>query len=275
MRALLLFFVSTMPLFANFAGGIATVDLGVFHSEPTVYFEGKRVWVEKGKNGNYLAKVGIPLSAKDKRSLAIEIDEIDTTIAFNIAPKNYPEQRIYLDSDKFVHLSKEDLDRAAAEKELMQQKIATYSDLKNSLDLIRPLKGRISGAFGLQRFFNDEPRQPHGGIDIAAPTGSKVVAAQSGKVILAGDFFFCGKFILLDHGRGFMTLYCHLNKKNVKMGQSVKRGQYIADVGKSGRATGPHLHFSAILNGAFIDPQALFVASTSNKHNQTKAHPKQ
>lgn len=266
MKKIILFLCATM-LFANFPGGITAVELGVMNQEPTVYFENHRVWVKKNKNGSYTAFVGVGLNAKGKNSLSITIQETNTTLAFNIGKKSYPVQKIYMDSNKYVELSKSDLERVLKEKEQMKQALMTYSDIKAPLRLDSPLKGRISSAFGLERYFNDQPRSPHGGIDIAAPTGTKIKAAQSGKVLLAGDFFYCGKFVLLDHGKGFMTLYCHLNKIYAKKGSFIKKGEHIAEVGSTGRATGPHLHFSAILNGSFIDPSLLF----SSKHNQTKA----
>jgi murein DD-endopeptidase MepM/ murein hydrolase activator NlpD len=104
---------------------------------------------------------------------------------------------------------------------------------------------------------NDQPRMPHGGSDYAAPRGTPVVAANDGRVALTGDFFFPGRLVVLDHGVGVYTLYFHLDQVTVGPAARVGRGQPIGTVGATGRATGPHLHFGAHVNGARVDPDVL------------------
>ncbi|MBI2457957.1 MAG: M23 family metallopeptidase, partial [candidate division NC10 bacterium] len=104
---------------------------------------------------------------------------------------------------------------------------------------------------------NGEPRSPHTGADFAAPPGAPVLAANAGIVALAADHFFAGRSVILDHGLGLYTMYFHLQESLVQPGQRVERGQAIARVGSTGRATGPHLHWGARLYGARIDPQEL------------------
>jgi murein DD-endopeptidase MepM/ murein hydrolase activator NlpD len=120
-----------------------------------------------------------------------------------------------------------------------------------------PVRGRISGVFGSQRILNGQPRQPHYGFDIAAPTGTPVSAALDGRVTLSGDFFFFGQLLVVDHGHGVNTLYAHLSERSVAEGEAVARGQPIGRIGATGRVTGPHLHFSLSWYQTWLDPQPL------------------
>lgn len=111
--------------------------------------------------------------------------------------------------------------------------------------------------FGARRVINGQPRSPHSGADYSAPTGTPVVAANGGRVALVGDFFFPGRLVVLDHGQGLYTLYFHLDTIAVAETQRVERGQPVGTVGATGRATGPHLHFGALMRSARVDPATL------------------
>ncbi|MDP3415164.1 M23 family metallopeptidase [Falsiroseomonas sp.] len=124
-------------------------------------------------------------------------------------------------------------------------------------DMAWPASGRISGIFGSQRILNGQPRQPHYGLDVAAPTGTPINAALPGRVTLSGDFFFFGQILVVDHGQGVNTLYAHLSERIAREGQVVERGERIALMGATGRVTGPHLHFSLSWYQTFLDPQPL------------------
>ena len=127
-------------------------------------------------------------------------------------------------------------------------------------EFIWPADGEISSIFGLRRFFNEQERSPHNGLDIAAAEGTPVRAVADGKVIDSGDFFFSGNMIYVDHGQGIITLYAHLSRLDVKPGDSVKQGDVIGAVGQTGRVTGPHLHFAVYANQNLVDPMFLLPA---------------
>src|SRR5690606_36383252 len=113
--------------------------------------------------------------------------------------------------------------------------------------LDRPVDGRLTSPFGLRRFFNGKERNPHSGLDFAVPTGTPAKAPAAGRVVLVGDYFFNGKTVFLDHGQGFISMFCHLSAIDVKPGDDVPRGAVVGKVGSTGRATGPHLHWNVSL----------------------------
>lgn len=120
-----------------------------------------------------------------------------------------------------------------------------------------PATGRISGLFGAQRIYAGEPGSYHGGVDVAKPEGARVIAPADGVVTLAADppFTLEGRLLILDHGHGLTSAFLHLSRIDVAVGQHVRQGEPIGLVGRTGRATGPHLHWAMTWNGARIDPQ--------------------
>lgn len=246
-------------------GGIALVRLpGKQAAAPVLRYRGKRVMVLPDKEG-WMAVVGIPLSARAGRH---ELKtESGRTVAFAVVDKRYREQHITLPptpkNKRFVNPDPLDLERIRREKREIVDAFARWRATDRvSLDFQRPADGPVSSPFGLRRFFNGQPRKPHSGLDIAAPKGAPVRAPASGEVIRTGEYFFNGRTVFIDHGQGLVSMFCHLDSIDTREGDTLKPGQVFATVGKTGRVTGPHLHWSVSLNQNRIDPALLLARGT-------------
>jgi murein DD-endopeptidase MepM/ murein hydrolase activator NlpD len=245
-------------------GGVAVIEIAGNtqgkHPAPTARYLNKPVLVTPTDAGQWVAIVGIPLSAAlEPQTLEVTLGGKKTTQTFAIRDKKYREQRITLKTNKHVDLSAQDLARFEREKKLQDDAYQQFSaQLPSNLLLDRPVKGPLSSPFGLKRFFNDQPRAPHSGLDFAVPTGTPVQAPAAGRVILVGDYFFNGKTVFVDHGQGMISMFCHLSAIDVKPGQQLARGQVLGRVGATGRVTGAHLHWNVSLNDARVDP-AIFI----------------
>lgn len=178
-------------------------------------------------------------------------------LSFEVGPREYPEQRIRLANQQYVTPNEQRLQRIRTEAVEQRAYYKTFSEHRPQLPFVLPLEGPISGAFGRKRFFNDQPRNPHSGVDIAAPEGTPIVAPGAGRVLARGDYFFNGQTLFVDHGQGLISMFCHLSAFDVEVGDWVEPGQVIAKVGATGRVTGPHLHWTVSLNNARVEP-ALF-----------------
>lgn len=249
-----------LPAYDPVPGGIAVIRLGL-PAEATpiqAYYQGNRVMIT-AHDGEWQAIVGIPLAAAPgKHVLDITAAGKSMKKAFSVTGKEYKSQHITLKDKRKVDPTPEDLERIAREKERSNRAFNTWTETTGTaLTFIPPVEGELSSPFGLKRYFNQQPRQPHSGIDIAAERGTPVIAPSDGVVIETGDYFFNGNTVFLDHGQGLVTMYCHMDTIGVAAGQIVKRGEAIGTVGSSGRATGPHLHWGVSLNDARVDPVLL------------------
>jgi len=248
-------------------GGVVAIALGASPTRPEAQAHGVPLLVLGDAHG-WTALVGIALSAKPGTG-TIEVQRVGKPVArlrYKIRSQQYAEQRLTV-APRTVDLSKEDLARYERERTHLAQVVATFSDqLPAALRMLQPTPGPRSSSFGLRRVFNGQARNPHSGMDIAAATGTAVIAPAAGRVIDTGDYFFNGRTVWIDHGAGLLTMLCHLSAIDVKPGDEVAAGQRVGAVGATGRVTGPHLHWSISLNRAMVDP-ALFLRDdeTANK----------
>jgi len=184
-----------------------------------------------------------------------------STIAFDgdvaIAAKAFPEQRLTVES-KYVNPSKSAAARADRERQKLGAIYARRTPLPPpAAPFVRPVPGEPTSEFGLKRIFNGEPRSPHPGLDLRAPSGTPVLCAGPGTVALAADLYYSGNTVVVDHGGGLFTVYAHLSVLEAKEGARVEAGETIGLSGATGRVTGPHLHWGARVGDAIFDPRGL------------------
>lgn len=250
-------------------GGIYTLTLPADTTSAT--YQRRPVFVIDGT-----AVVGIPLSASPGEHTLQIVDKHGNAAShrFLVNAKQYPEQRITIDNPRMVNPIQSDLERIRGESARMRSGYLSFleADTEQVRPFVKPVAGVTSSPFGRRRILNDQPRNPHSGLDIAATTGTPVVAPAPATVTLTGEFYFNGNTVFLDHGQGLVTMYCHLSKINVTEGAVIGRGDTLGLVGATGRATGPHLHWSVSLNGNRVDPE-LVMALLANP--QTDRPPEQ
>lgn len=250
---------SVLPRNRAVPGGVAVLALGAAEQRPVVMLGSQPVLVTGDPQG-WHAVVGLALSLEPGPvSVQVRIaGQPARSRTIQLQPAGYAEQRLNVPRRQ-VDLSPEDLARYQREREHLARVVATRSArLPASLRMRVPVPGPRSSSFGLRRIFNGQSRSPHSGMDIAAPTGTPVACPLDGQVIDTGDYFFPGRCVWLDHGSGVLSLYAHLDSIGVEAGRELAAGEVLGTVGATGRVTGPHLHWSVVLNRAYVDP-ALFI----------------
>ena len=241
-------------------GGVAAVTLPDT-AAPARAFLGERRVMLRQRAGQWVAIAGIPLDREPgPATLSIETaDGERTEVAFEIGAADYATQHLTVPNRRHVSPDPADLERIGRERGIIDAALGRFSESREpELAFEAPVPGRRSSSFGLRRFFNDQPRSPHKGMDIAAPKGTPIENPLPGRVVATGDYFFNGNTVIVDHGQGLVTLYCHLERIDVEEGQELEAGDQLGTVGATGRVTGPHLHWGVYLNATAVDP-ALFL----------------
>ena len=259
----LLFSLSALAVYAEadlphhaIPGGIVSITLDQSGATaPAVLFQNKSAMTIQNAQGEWIAVIGVPLDQSSPIELAVN----DKKISLPINDFPYEEQHIKIKEKRKVNPQKNDMTRISHEYNQMTPVYKSFNDglANNWNSMLKPVDGPYSSAFGLKRFFNGQARKPHSGIDIAAPEGAPIKAPADGTIALTGDFFFNGNSVFIDHGQGLISMMCHMSRIDVKEGDVIKQGDLIGAVGKTGRATGPHLHWTVSLNNARVNPKLL------------------
>jgi murein DD-endopeptidase MepM/ murein hydrolase activator NlpD len=266
----------SLPRHAAIPGGVAVLE--VPSETQTARFNDKPILLVV-ENDIHYALIGLSLKTKPgKYHLELDITAVEPSnhdaenpalsespktsvarISFNVAAKDYPVQRLTIPNDRKVNPYAQDMVRIQQERKDMDVAFAHFQNTAAQVNFTMPTTGKASSSFGSRRILNDQPRNPHSGMDIAAGTGTPIKTPAAGIVVAQGDYFFNGNTVLVDHGQGLITMYCHLSEISVAVGDVLNEGMLIGKVGQTGRVTGPHLHWSVSLNNARVDP-ALFLS---------------
>ena len=230
----------------------------------TIRFLGREYLLENNRGaGPAFALIGLDLSLKprsylmkitlEKRNGSVE----DIWKKISLSAREFPVRKLWV-KEEFVTPPPEVQERIQREAEILE---AVYSapslEWSGEGEFALPFSGEAANNFGERRIYNNVPRSFHSGVDISAPLGAPILASNSGKVVLASDLYFSGKTVIIDHGLGLFTFYCHFSKLEVRRGQQVKKGEVIGLAGATGRATGPHLHWGVKIFESRVDPFAL------------------
>ncbi len=254
-------FAIAAPEHSPHPGGIAMIDVGSMKfAKPSVKFNDNPALVQE-HGLRWRAVIGIPLDT-DPGEITLVVNHVQMQVP--IDEHAYAEQRLTVKNQSYVTPDQEQLDRIGRERKIIDAALNNFRDVPvESIALAAPVDGRRSSSFGLRRFFNDQPRSPHKGMDIAAASGTPIKAPGDGIVTATGNYFFNGNTVIVDHGQGYVTMYCHMSEIQVEEGAAVSRGETLGAVGATGRVTGPHLHFGTYLNGTAVDP-AIVLSTPGN-----------
>lgn len=237
-------------------GGIALVTINGVAGSIEGDFAGRNIHFIPSRD-SVKAVIGVDLFTEPGvYPLEIRMNGRKIKHMLKVVKKDYGVQRLTLPKD-MVELSPENEARVEQEARKLRAIWPIETDRLWEGNFINPCEGPVRSQFGLRRIINNEPKNPHSGVDIKAEEGTEVKAPNSGVVTLVDEQFYSGQTVILDHGQGLYTMFFHLSKIIVSQGQHVKKGDVIGLVGSTGRSTGAHLHWGVRLQGARVDPLEL------------------
>lgn len=225
-------------------------------------------WPIYEKDGKHIAWIGIDLKTTPNTyhihwtaGGAARINQ--STDKVEVKKGNFRVSHIKV-AKKMASFDEAAIKRIRADQDAIKKAYKVPIDIYNPWpEMILPVNGVISTPFAAQRYVNGKAKSPHSGLDIAAPTGTPVIAPLAGKVLLVSNMFLNGTLVVIGHGDGLSTVYAHLHKSLVKEGDKLKQGDIFAQVGSTGRSTGPHLHWGINFGGAKVNPKTMLPPDTS------------
>ncbi len=249
------------PIHSPVPGGVINITILNEKLEPELIFvDGKKPYICKPDNGKL--NVVYPINLETKKDVLKVIYDKNLLREIPIVQKNFRESRITIANQDLVQAPSKYTSRIEKEY-FIALDLKNYSSQKinNSFFMINPIEeGIMSSEYGVKRFINNKPRNRHKGMDIAAPKGTIIQSPLLGRVIFAGNFYYRGNIVYVDHGEGLISSYSHMDEILVQEGEAISTGDKIGTVGETGRVTGPHLHWEVYFLGETIDP-SIFINS--------------
>ena len=239
-------------------GGIYITEISNAEYSQDLLIDGQKI-LKWNKDNKFYVLYGLSYHLKTEQH-NFEIKNKDGAvlreIGINIVQKSFRTQKIKVNK-KYTKPTDKILEKIKKDRIKLVKARKIWFENNPDMEFILPVKGITTGIFGTKRFYNGVEGNYHNGFDIAADTGTPIVAPSSGKITLTGNFFYNGKSIILDHGRGLKSIMIHLDEILVEENQYVEKGQIIGKVGTTGKSTGAHLHWSVLVNNTYIDPELL------------------
>lgn len=193
---------------------------------------------------------------------------LTATHRLRVSPTQFPTRRLRV-AERYVNPPAEIVERILRESQSLRAIFGDVTPRRWDGPFLSPVNEDPAGNFGARSVFNGQARSPHAGVDFGSPEGTPVRAPNAGRIVLAGDLFFTGNTVVVDHGLGLYSLFAHLSRIDVGHGQAIEAGETVGLVGATGRATGPHLHWAVRLGGARVDPFSLIAALETSAAAQT------
>ena len=238
-----------------YSGDVVLIPLEDTEINREFFYNNNQITTVIENNKPYLL-FGIPYdSSVGTNNIVYTTPTYKKVIKLDIEQKKFDAQNIKI--NKYKKKSKELLDRIYSEKkEITSAKKIKYKHYPD-INFMIPVDGIVTGVYGTQRYYNGKKGNYHNGHDIAADTGTTIYSPSPGKVILTGDYYYNGKFVMINHGNNLISIFLHMDDIHVSEGRNVDKGEPIGTVGNTGLSTGPHLHWSVLLNNTYVDPLGL------------------
>jgi len=254
----LILIITCNNLYSNeklFAGEVAYLPLSKSESNDHFYYKNRLVTKIQKKNQSYLM-FGVPYySDEGFNEYIFKSETRERKFRLKINKKKYGSQ--YINIKKYKTKTEDDLARINFERNQIIEAKKKYYNQYPDIKFIMPAVGITSGVYGTKRYYNGKKGRFHNGHDIAAEIGSYIFSPSSGKVMLTGDYYYNGKFVMINHGNNLISMFLHMDDISVSNDDIVRKGQKIGTIGNTGLSTGPHLHWSLIANNEYIDPLIL------------------